>query len=116
MNTVASGRILLIDSNRTVSLGTFTTVLDFGHPAFQGETVSDVIARILEREADWDALPASAPTRLRDVMQRCLTKDVAERPRDIGDLRRELSAIAQQLSSPGARSAARSARTLTWFC
>jgi len=77
-----------------------------GHPAFQGETVSDVIARVLEREPDWEALPASAPTRLRDLMQRCLTKDVAERPRDIGDLRRELSAIAQQLSSPGARSAA----------
>src|SRR5882672_5158437 len=77
-----------------------------GHPAFQGETVSDVIARVLEREPDGEALPASAPTRLRDLMQRCLTKDVAERPRDIGDLRRELSAIAQQLSSPGARSAA----------
>jgi serine/threonine protein kinase len=70
-----------------------------GHPAFQGETVSDVIARILEREPDWTAVPASVPTRLRDLMQRCLTKDVAERPRDIGDLRRELGAIAQQMSS-----------------
>ena len=77
-----------------------------GHPAFQGETVSDVIARVLEREPNWDALPASAPTRLRDLMQRCLTKDVAERPRDIGDLRRELGAIAQQLSTPGSRSGA----------
>jgi serine/threonine protein kinase len=77
-----------------------------GHPAFQGETVSDVIARILEREPDWSAIPASAPTRLRDVVQRCLTKDVAERPRDIGDLRRELGAIAQQMSSSGARSGA----------
>jgi len=78
-----------------------------GHPAFQGETVSDVIARILEREPDWGAIPASTPTRLGDLMQRCLTKDVAERPRDIGDLRRELGAIAQQMSlSSGARSGA----------
>ena len=77
-----------------------------GHPAFQGETVSDVIARILEREPDWAALPATAPTRLGDLIRRCLTKDVAERPRDIGDLRRELSAIALHMSSPGARSAA----------
>jgi non-specific serine/threonine protein kinase len=77
-----------------------------GHPAFQGETTSDVIARILEREPDWRDLPASVPTRLRDLVQRCLTKDVAERPRDIGDLRRELGAIAQQMSSPGARPAA----------
>ena len=77
-----------------------------GHPAFHGETVSDVIARILEREPDWGAIPASAPTRLGDLMRRCLTKDVAERPRDIGDLRRELGAIAQQMSSSGARSGA----------
>ncbi len=74
-----------------------------GHPAFRGETVSDVIARILEREPDWASVPASAPTRLRDLMQRCLTKDVAERPRDIGDLRRELSAITLQVSSSGTR-------------
>jgi serine/threonine protein kinase/Tfp pilus assembly protein PilF len=81
-----------------------------GHPAFQGETVSDVIARILEREPDWRDLPASTPTRLRDLIQRCLTKDLGERPRDIGDLRRELSAIAQQTASPGARSGAEADR------
>ncbi len=71
-----------------------------GRPAFEGETVSDVIARILEREPEWSALPASVPTRLSDLVRRCLTKDTAERPRDIGDLRRELSAIALQIT-PG---------------
>ena len=71
-----------------------------GRLAFEGETVSDVIARILEREPDWGALPASVPARLGDLVRRCLTKDAAERPRDIGDLRRELGAIALQLS-PG---------------
>ncbi len=30
-----------------------------GRPAFPGETVSDTIAAILEREPDWAALPAS---------------------------------------------------------
>lgn len=78
-----------------------------GRQTFEGETVSDVIARILEREPDWSALPASVPTRLRDLMQRCLTKDAGERPRDIGDLRRELSQIALQMSpGSGLRSAA----------
>ncbi len=67
---------------------------------FHGDTVSDVIARILERDPDWDTLPGSVPSRLRDLLERCLTKDVAQRPRDIGDLRRELAAIMQQLSSP----------------
>ncbi len=37
-----------------------------GKQAFEGETVSDVVARILEREPDWSALPAhdtAAPAR-----------------------------------------------------
>ncbi|MFN8176807.1 MAG: protein kinase [bacterium] len=71
-----------------------------GRQAFAGDTVSDVIARILEREPDWSALPTTVPARLRDVVRRCLTKDVDERPRDIGDLRRELSAIALESSAP----------------
>jgi serine/threonine protein kinase/tetratricopeptide (TPR) repeat protein len=67
---------------------------------FFGDTVSDVIARILEREPDWSAIPAATPVRLRDLLRRCLTKAVKDRPRDIGDLRRELVAIAQEMSSP----------------
>jgi TolB-like protein len=70
-----------------------------GQPTFGGETVSDVIARILEREPEWSAIPASAPARLRDLVRRCLTKDAAKRPRDIGDLRHELAAIADELAS-----------------
>ena len=32
-----------------------------GHLAFKGETLSDTIAAILEREPDWGALPAATP-------------------------------------------------------
>ena len=32
-----------------------------GRVAFAGETVSDSIAKILEREPDWSALPATTP-------------------------------------------------------
>ncbi len=71
-----------------------------GRQAFAGETLSDVIARILEREPEWGALPASVPPRLRDLVRRCLTKAAADRPRDIGDLRRDLAAIVQELSAP----------------
>ena len=73
-----------------------------GRRTFEGETTSDVIARILEREPDYDALPASVPQRLRDLVRRCLTKSVADRPRDAGDLRRELQSIATDQSSPRA--------------
>ena len=70
-----------------------------GQPTFAGETVSDVIARILEREPEWSAIPASTPERLRELIRRCLTKDLAARPRDIGDLRLELNAILRDLSA-----------------
>ena len=72
-----------------------------GRQAFEGETTSDVIARILERDVDWAALPAGVPPRLRDLVQRCLTKEASQRPRDIGDLRGELAAIASQMKVPG---------------
>jgi len=35
-----------------------------GERAFQGEVYGDLIAAILEREADLDALPTSTPARL----------------------------------------------------
>jgi len=71
-----------------------------GRPAFSGETTSDLIARILEREPDWAALPASTPARLREVLKRCLRKDAEARPRDIRDVRLELAEIAAGGAAP----------------
>ena len=65
-----------------------------GRPAFSGETISDLIARILEREPDWTALPAGTPARLRELLRRCLRKDAEARPRDIRDVRLELNELA----------------------
>jgi Tol biopolymer transport system component len=64
-----------------------------GRPLHSGETVSDLIARILEREPDWKALPPATPARLRELIARCLRKDARERLRDIGDARIELAEI-----------------------
>ena len=75
-----------------------------GRPAFHGATTSDLIARILEREPEWAALPESIPSRTREILRRCLRKDAAERPRDIRDVRLELEDLA---SGRGAGSAAR---------
>ena len=58
-----------------------------GRHAFRGETASDTIAAILEREADWRALPAGTPAAVRRLLQRCLEKDPRRRLRDIGDVR-----------------------------
>jgi Tol biopolymer transport system component len=61
--------------------------------AFAGNTVSDTIAAVLEREPDWRALPVSAPARFRHLLQRCLNKDPKRRLRDIGDAHTDLEEI-----------------------
>jgi serine/threonine protein kinase/Tol biopolymer transport system component len=64
-----------------------------GRVAFAGDTVSDSIAKILEREPDWSALPATTPAPIRRLLRRCLAKDPKQRLRDIGDVRIEIDAI-----------------------
>ena len=58
-----------------------------GRVAFAGETVSDSIAKILERDPDWSALPAELPATIRRLLARCLEKDPKERLHDIADAR-----------------------------
>jgi serine/threonine-protein kinase len=57
-----------------------------GRWAFWGDTASDTIVAILEREPDWAALPDAARPLL-PLLQRCLEKDASRRLRDIGDVR-----------------------------
>ena len=46
-----------------------------GRPGFAGDTISDTIARILERDPDWQALPAATPPSVTRLLKRCLDKD-----------------------------------------
>ena len=66
-----------------------------GTMAFEGDTVTDTIAAILERDPDWSTLPADTPRAVRRLMQRCLEKDPKQRLRDIGDARVEIEQIIQ---------------------
>ena len=68
-----------------------------GRLAFAGDTASDTIARILEREPTWSALPASTPQAVRRLLVRCLTKNPKKRLRDIGDARIEIDSVDQML-------------------
>ena len=61
-----------------------------GRRAFTGSQVSEVIANVIERDPDFDALPEGVPPGLRKLLQRCLTKDPQRRLRDIGDVRLEI--------------------------
>jgi len=60
-----------------------------GRAPFAGQTYSDVIAAILEREPSWAALPPTLPTPIARLLHRLLDKDVKRRVRDIGDARVE---------------------------
>src|SRR5882762_5023441 len=57
-----------------------------GRRAFEGDDVSDTLARILLKEPDWTALPAAVPPAVVTVLRRCLQKDRKQRVRDIGDV------------------------------
>jgi len=60
---------------------------------FEGETVTDVLARVVQSEPDWDALPADTPPRIRALLKRCLRKDALRRLRDAGDARVEIEDV-----------------------
>jgi Tol biopolymer transport system component len=61
-----------------------------GRRAFPGATVSDVLVQVLEHDPDWRALPEGTPAAVRQLLRRCLRKDLSERLRDIADARIQL--------------------------
>jgi len=61
-----------------------------GRAPFTGETISDTVAAILEREPDLTALPATTPQPIRRLLRRCFEKDRTRRLADIADARLEI--------------------------
>jgi serine/threonine protein kinase/Tol biopolymer transport system component len=70
-----------------------------GRMAFPGETVSDTLASILQREPDWAKLPNRVPPGIRRLLKRCLVKDIRNRLQAIGEAR---IAIEESPSEPTA--------------
>jgi Tol biopolymer transport system component/tRNA A-37 threonylcarbamoyl transferase component Bud32 len=80
---------------------------------FGGETTSDAIAAILERDPDWSALPPATPPAIRRLLRRCLNKDARRRLHHIADARIE---IEDTLREPlGARSESAALSGARWF-
>jgi eukaryotic-like serine/threonine-protein kinase len=75
-----------------------------GRRVFGGDSVTDVLARVVSAEPDWSALPPSTPRALRTLLARCLRKDVRRRLRDAGDARLVLEELIEghdaDLSAP----------------
>ena len=58
-----------------------------GRRAFDGQGVSETLARVIEGEPDWARLPATLPPGMRTYIIRCLQKDPRQRVQAIGDVR-----------------------------
>jgi serine/threonine-protein kinase len=113
----ASGKA--VDKRADVwSFGVVLLEMLAGQRLFDGETVSHTLADVLRGPIDFSQLPADTPATIRDLLRRCLTRDVKKRTRDVGDARiaidEVLTAPADTLgaTAPGARRS-RSA-TLPW--
>jgi Tol biopolymer transport system component/tRNA A-37 threonylcarbamoyl transferase component Bud32 len=58
-----------------------------GRRLFHGDSTAHVLADVLRRPIDLEKLPEKTPGRVREMMKRCLDRDVRNRLRDIGEAR-----------------------------
>jgi len=58
-----------------------------GKQAFDGESVTDLLAAILKTEPDWSVLPTDTPETIRRFLRQCLQKEARRRLQHIGDAR-----------------------------
>jgi serine/threonine-protein kinase len=68
-----------------------------GQAAFQGEDITEILASVVKGGANLDLLPSNIHPRVREVITRCLQKDLKKRYPDITDARYE---IEQALTDP----------------
>ena len=61
-----------------------------GTRAFDADEVAAVLARVIERQPNWNALPASVPWRVRELLRLCLEKNPKRRRQAAGDVRIDL--------------------------
>ena len=74
-----------------------------GRSAFKGNTVTDTLAAVLDKDPDWSALGDSIPLIARRLLRRCLAKDMRHRLQHIGDARLELEETGTDTIEPSAR-------------
>ena len=64
-----------------------------GRSLFGGNSVSQTLARVLEREPDYSALPPNLHSRIRFLLEHCLKKEPKNRYHDIADARVDIQEV-----------------------
>jgi Tol biopolymer transport system component len=85
-----------------------------GRSAFPGQTVTETIAAVLEREPEWRLLPAYTPAAIRRLLRRCLEKDPRRRLHDIADARLEIDDAREGNDASGGGGEVRSRARPAW--
>jgi serine/threonine protein kinase/Tol biopolymer transport system component len=91
-----------------------------GRAAFEGRTVSDVLASVIKSEPVWNRLPPNLSPRIRLLLERCLEKEARNRCSSMGEARADIQkdladfqgVFAQPV--PAAKSLSRS-RSFSWI-
>ena len=74
-----------------------------GQRMFTGKTVAHILADVLRGPVDLDKLPKETPRAVRQVLKRCLDRDVKTRLRDIGEARVADSEFGEGTGAGGAK-------------
>src|SRR6266852_6647582 len=78
------------------SFGVVLWEMLIGKHLFHGETMSHTLADVLRAEIDYERLPQGTPGTIRELLRRCLDRDVKNRLRDIGEARVVLSNVGKE--------------------
>jgi serine/threonine protein kinase len=85
-----------------------------GQPAFDGENVMEILARVIDRDTDLSAVPSTLNPPVRHTLKLCLEKDPRRRIADIRDVRLALEDRLWASADPAAAQAANGSRMLPW--
>ena len=90
-----------------------------GQRAFAGTEHSDILARIIEREPDFGALPVTLPAPIQRLLRRSLAKEPKQRLSDIADARLDIDEAvtgpSSEVASPRRTQPASWRQTLPWI-
>src|SRR5262249_35189896 len=108
---------LTVDKRTDIfSFGSVLYEMLTGRQVFAGENVSEILARVIEREPDWSRLPKTTPAEIHHLLRRCLQKDRNRRLQTATDARIEIEEASAKFgqSEPTAASAPSRRDRLMW--